>query len=164
MAVYKDTDINDALISETFPAVAQAIIAEANEGTPDITAAFITENYPDIAASFVAQGEESGRTAGAEAEAARITSIDAVAMAGYEDIVATAKSDGKSTANDVKLAIFDAMQKNTASAATARATDGANLAAQTAELTGASGEVNTLSDDDKAVALMDEAAKNAKGA
>ncbi len=164
MAVYEDNEITAELINEQFPAVASAIIAGAEQPQVEITADMIRESYPDIAAAFVAEGEQNGRAAGAEAEANRIASIEAVGMAGYEEIVAAAKADGKSTADDVKLAIFDAMQAKQANMKHARAVDGANLAAQVAELNeGANGEADALSDEDKAVEAMKAAAQKVKG-
>jgi len=138
MAVYEDKDINVALINDKFPKVASAIIAQANEGAPALTVEAVREKYPAVADAFLREGREEGVTegmvAGAQAEAGRIASIEAVAMAGYENIVTAAKADGKSTAKDVKLAIFDAMSEKSASAKKARGTDGENLAKQTAEL------------------------------
>lgn len=167
MAVYEDKDINVALINDKFPKVASAIIAQANESAPALTAESIRADYPEIAAVFVAEGEEAGKTAGmvegAQAEAGRIASIDAVAMAGYEDVVAAAKADGKSTADDVKLAIFDAMKEKSTSASTARATDGANLAAQAAEL-GTDPVADTEKTDAKAAEeMMAKAGKKVRG-
>lgn len=138
MAVYKDEDINVALINDKFPRVASAIIAQANESTPALTAESFKNQYPDLAASFVAEGKDvgidEGKIAGAKAEAGRVASIEAEAMPGYEDIVAAAKADGKSTAQDVKLAIFDAMKEKSVNAKKARSTDGVNLAKQVVEL------------------------------
>ena len=170
MAVYEEQDINAELINEKFPSVASAIIAGAPKlEMPEIDAAFIKDNHPDIAESFVAEGKEAGmadgKVEGAKAEAGRVAEIEAVAMPGYENIVADAKADGTSTAEDVELAIIRKQRESLSNGKAARSTDGANLAAQTAELNaGASGEANELSEEDKAVALMDEAAKNAKGA
>ena len=162
MAMYKDTDITVELIGKKFPAVASAIIAQASEGEPEITADLIRDRYPDIAASFIKEGEEKGLKAGAEAEAERLAAIEAVSMAGYEDIVEAAKKDSSKTADDVKLAIFDAMQAKAARAKSARAEDGANLAAQVAELNeGASGaEINK---DKEAESLMAKAGKTVQG-
>lgn len=168
MAVYEDKDINVALINDKFPKVASAIIAQANENTPALTAEAIKEKYPDIVAGFVAEGVEKGtevgKIEGAKAETGRLASIDAVAMAGYEDVVAAAKADGKSTAQDVKLAIFDKMQEKTASSASARANDGANLAAQAAELTVPSTDGGGDAIDKKAAEeMMAKAGKKARG-
>ncbi|WP_297525138.1 hypothetical protein [Sulfurovum sp.] len=164
MAMFKEADITANLIQTKFPKVASAIIASAAEEQPEITADLIRDQYPDIAAVFTKEGEEKGRSKGAEAEAQRLAEIDAVAMAGYEDIVAEAKKDSSKTANDVKLSIFDAMSEKSAGAASARAEDGANLAAQVAELNKGAGAGDEQTDEDKAVALMDAAAKKAKGA
>lgn len=71
----------------------------------------------------LADGQEQGRTAGydqgkavgmkdgAEAERARIQGIEAVSLAGHEDLVARMKFDGVSTAADVSLAIITEEKK-----------------------------------------------------
>ena len=147
----------------------------------ELTAEALTESRPELVAAFEKVGFEKGKTEGfssgkeeglklgkaegAKAETTRLASIDDVAMSGYEDIVDAAKKDGKSTAEDVELAIIRKQRKNISTAGEARSIDGKNLAAQTAELNaGASGGADEPSDEDEAVALMDEAAKNAKGA
>jgi len=166
MAVYKDEDINVALINDKFPKVASAIIAQATEGAPALTAEAIQEQYPDVVASFVQQGVTTGiaegKVEGAKAEGERVASIEAVAVAGYEDVVAEAKADGKSTAQDVKLAIFDKMQATTTSAKSARAADGANLAKDAAALTTPTLEANA--DDVAKEAANEEMAKAGKKA
>ena len=146
-----------------------------------LTAEALTETRPDLVAEFKKLGFEDGKTEGftsgkeegielgkaegAKAETERLASIDEVAMAGYEDIVADAKKDGESTAEDVELAIIRKQRTNLSNAGTARGTDAANLAKQTAELNAsATGGENELSEEDEAVALMDEAAENVKGA
>lgn len=58
-----------------------------------IDSKFISENAPEIAESF--------RSEGAQAERARVSGIEENALPGYEQIVAEAKKDGKSTGADV---------------------------------------------------------------
>ena len=136
-----------------------------------LTAEALAESRPDLVAEFQKVGFDNGkeegltlgREEGAKAETTRLASIDDVAMAGYESIVADAKADGKSTAEDVELAIIRQQRANLSTASTARATDGKNLAAQTAELN-AGGSDAELSDEQQADALMDAAAKNSRGA
>ena len=136
-----------------------------------LTAEALAESRPDLVAEFQKVGfdhgkEEGltlGREEGAKAETTRLASIDDVAMAGYESIVADAKADGQSTAEDVELAIIRQQRANLSTASTARSTDGTNLAAQTAELN-AGGSDAELSDEQQADALMDAAAKNSRGA
>lgn len=137
-----------------------------------ITAEALTESRPELVAEFEKVGFDKGREEGlslgkiegAQAESQRVASIDEVAMAGYEDVVSDAKADGKSTAQDVKLAIFDKMQESTASSATSRATDGANLAAQAAELTAPNADENKEVVELKEATLrMAKAGKKARG-
>ena len=161
MAMYKDADITADFIQTKFPSVASAIIASAHGEQPEITADLIREKHPEIAALFVKEGEEKGMQKGAQAEAERLAAIDAVAMPGYEDIVAEAKKDSNKSANDVKVAIYDAMQERAKSASSARAEDGANLAAKAGELTTGTGD--EMSDVEKAAARMAMAAKKARG-
>ena len=161
MAMYKDADITADFIQTKFPSVASAIIASAHEEQPEITADLIRENHPEIAALFVKEGEEKGMKKGVQAEVERLAAIDAVAMPGYESIVAEAKKDSAKSANDVKLAIFDAMQEKAKNASSARAEDGASLAAKVAELTTQSGDEK--SDIKKAEERMAMAAKKARG-
>ena len=164
MAVYSDNEITADLIKTKFPTVASAIVAEAGEGVPDITADFIKTNHPDIAASFREEGVKEGEGAGANAERERISSIKAVAMPGYEDVVAAAIEDGKSTANDVKLAIYDAMQGKAANAKEAHAKDGKTLADLGAELGGGEGgETSKDKDAKEGENLMANAGKAARG-
>ena len=136
-----------------------------------LTAEALAESRPDLVAEFQKVGFDNGkeegltlgREEGAKAETTRLASIDDVAMAGYESIVADAKADGQSTAEDVELAIIRQQRANLSTASTARSTDGTNLAAQTAELN-AGGSDAELSDEQQADALMDAAAKNSRGA
>ena len=166
MAVYEDSEITAELINGKFPTVASAIIAQAQGDAPEITAELITEKYPGIAAAFRQEGKEEGVLEGATAEQERLASIDAVDTSLYDAaqaaaIVAEAKEDGKSTANDVKLKLFDLGVNSKESMASARAEDGATLAALAAEA--GNGEVpdKGASEKEKAVQLMAEAAKKA---
>ena len=132
-----------------------ALTAEAlSEGRPELVAEFEKVGFEKgKTEGFDAgktEGLELGKAEGAKAETERLESIDKVAMSGYEDIVDVAKKDGKSTAEDVELAIIRKQRANLSDQSTARATDGANLAAQVAQL-------NTDPNDDDATAK--EAAK-----
>lgn len=59
---------------------------------------------PDI---FKAIREE-GFVAGANAERERISALETASMPGFEDLVSAAKADGKTTADQLKVKIFDA--------------------------------------------------------
>ncbi len=86
-----------------------------------ITTAFIKERFPTIAQSLIDEGKETasddleaatkaefdnGQEAGATSERERIMKIEDVAMPGYEDMVAKAKSDGKTTAEELAMQIL----------------------------------------------------------
>jgi hypothetical protein len=167
MAVYDENQINVNLINEKFPKVASAIIAQANDGKATMSAETMKEKYPEIVASFIEEGKTAGidigKIEGAKAESARVASIDAVSVAGYEDVVAAAKADGKSTAQDVKLAIFDKMQESTKNASALRSEDGTNLAAQVAELTTTTDTNSDELAEKEASERMAKAAKVARG-
>jgi signal peptide peptidase SppA len=75
---------------------------EAQEGL-SIDAKWISENCSEIAGSF--------RLEGAQAERERIKGIEEAALPGYEQIVAEAKADGKSSGADVALKIVKAENK-----------------------------------------------------
>ena len=145
-----------------------------------LTVEALTESRPDLVAEFKKLGFEDGKTEGftsgkeegmelgkaegAKSEAERIESIEKLSMAGYENIIADAKLDSNATPDSVKLAIFDAIQKKSASAKNARGTDGENLAKQTAEL---NSEATPEQNDDAAAKAagerMAQAGKKARG-
>jgi len=64
-----------------------------------VDAAFLSANFPTFVAEFKAEG--------AKAERERIAAIDALAMAGHEDLIAAAKACGHSAA-EVAVAIVGA--------------------------------------------------------
>jgi signal peptide peptidase SppA len=70
------------------------------QDTLEIDARWISKNCPDIADAL--RGE------GAAAERVRVQGIEEAALPGYEQIVAEAKADGKSTGADVALRIVKA--------------------------------------------------------
>ena len=77
------------------------------QDTLEIDAKWISEICPDIARHF--------RLEGATAERERIKGIEEAALPGYEQIVAEAKADGKSTESDVALRIVKAENRVRAS-------------------------------------------------
>ena len=77
------------------------------QDTLEIDAKWVSENCPDIARHF--------RLEGATAERERIKGIEEAALPGYEQIVAEAKADGKSTESDVALRIVKAENRVRAS-------------------------------------------------
>lgn len=80
----------------------------------DITAVYISTNFPAVADALRAEGRQAGEAAGLAAgatkERERILDIEAVALPGYDKIVADAKADGKSTAADVATQIIAAQK------------------------------------------------------
>lgn len=84
-----------------------------------ITAAALREHRPDLVEAIEADARagvdvegaaDTARAAGAEAERARILGIEEVAVAGHEDLVAAAKADGKTTAEQVAVQIITAQK------------------------------------------------------
>lgn len=95
-----------------------------------ITAAALREHRPDLVEAIegdarsavdVEGAAATARTAGAEAERARILGIEAVAVAGHEDLVAAAKADGTTTAEQVAVQIIAAQKAAGTAYLTARA-------------------------------------------
>ena len=112
-----------------------------------LTVKMLQDNCPEMVATMTKasfdKGVEDGKAAGAKAEATRIASIDAEAVAGHEDIIASMKADPTKTATDAILAIYAADKKTKAKAVEDRATDGENLAQKAKDL-------NTNPNDDDA--------------
>lgn len=170
MAMYKDTDINAAMIQEKFPNVAAEIVANMS-GTVEsftITADSLRESHPDVVAEIVA-GATVGQTkavgVAVAAEQKRIADIQALARPGYESIISDALADTKITPEQVKIQMFDAMNTKRTSTASAHSVDGESLGKDLIALGGGSadgGETNA-SDDDKEVEAMAEAGKKARG-
>lgn len=97
----------------------------------DITAAYISTNYPAVADALRSEGRTAGHAAGviegANKERERILGIEAVALPGYEKVVADAKADGKSTAADVATQIVAAQKAAGAAAIESRRKTDAEL-------------------------------------
>jgi ATP-dependent protease ClpP protease subunit len=146
----------------------------SNEGSDmelhKLTLDMLKDQRPDIVAKIEegsrAKGFEDGKAAGVEsgakAEQERIAALDSINAAGYEGIIAEMKADSTKTANDAKLAIFDAQQEKMKGAAGARSEDGATLAAKAASLSGQDPE-SGADKDEAAVAAMEAAGKKARG-
>lgn len=108
-----------------------AATATAPKKEPDmdwdtLTTAAVREHRADIAAEIEAAAHAAGETAAQEqiaaavaAERDRIMALDDVAIDGYDDLLAAAKADGKTTAADLALQIVKAE----------KASGGAHLAA-----------------------------------
>lgn len=169
MAMYKDSDISAAMIQEKFPSVAAEIVASANTGTGiTITASSLRETHPDVVAEIVAvaQAEQTASVdAAVAAEQKRIADIQALARPGYESIISDALADTKATPEQVKIQLFDAMNKTRTDSASAHSADGESLGKDLMELGGGSayGGDTDVSDDEKAAAEMAEAGKKARG-
>lgn len=93
----------------------------AGAGYEQITVEGVREHRPDIATAIAGsrditaelaaarrEGETAGRVAGAEAERARITGIEALARPGDEALVAEMKADGKTTPEQAAMKILAA--------------------------------------------------------
>lgn len=88
-----------------------------------VTAEFLMREFPQIAGVLIRegreqsqdtikkQGYEEGMTAGAKAERERILAIEAMALAGHEDMVAEAKKDGKTQPGDLAMKMVAAQKQ-----------------------------------------------------
>lgn len=92
--------------SDVKPQAQEVEMTNPAPAKPTITVDAIKAEHPDVAAALVAEGREEG----ARAERERISGIEAMAMPGYEKIVADAKADGKSTGADVAAKIVTAQK------------------------------------------------------
>lgn len=169
MAMYKDTDITAAMIQEKFPSVAAAIVASASAETGiTITAASLRDSHPDVVAEIVAGAiadQSAAVDAAVSAEQKRIAEIQALSRPGYDNIISAALADTKATPEQVKIQLFDAMNKTRTDSASAHSADGESLGKDLMELGGGSadGGDTDVSDDEKAAAAMAEAGKKARG-
>lgn len=100
--------------------------AGAENQKPVITAAMVREQFPAVAEELRAEGvasvnvaeiEAAAREAGAVAERERIASIEALAMPGTEELVATLKADASMTAEKAGLKILEAVRSGAVTAA-----------------------------------------------
>lgn len=172
MAMFKDTDITAALIQEKFPAVAAEIvsssIATATIQPIAITAESLQESHPDIVAALREEGRAEATTNMADAvalENTRILAIQALAQPGYESVITSALEDTNVTPDQVKIQMFDAMNTNRTSTASAHRSDGEALGKDLIALGGGSadGGDTDVSDENKAAADMEVAGKKARG-
>jgi capsid assembly protease len=81
--------------------------------------------HPDLYAAVVAEGHAAGLTAGAEAERARIQAVEAQALPGHEQLIATLKFDGKTTGEQAAVQVLNAERGKTAAKLQALRNDGA---------------------------------------
>lgn len=170
MAMYKDSDITAAMIQDKFPSVAAEITKNMGGSVEafNITSASLRESHPDVVAEIVA-GAQADHTASVDAAVAaeqkRIADIQALARPGYDTIISAALADTKVTPEQVKIKLFDAMNKTRSDSASVHSADGESLGKDLVELGGGSadGGDTDVSDDDKAAAAMAEAGKKARG-
>ena len=73
-----------------------------------ITADYIAKNFPEIANALTKGGFNEGFKAGSDAERERILGLEEVSMPGHEDLLETAKKDGKTKASDLAVKIVAA--------------------------------------------------------
>lgn len=73
-----------------------------------ITADYIAKNFPEIANALTKGGFNEGFKAGSDAERERILGLEEVSMPGHEDLLETAKKDGKTKAADLAVKIVAA--------------------------------------------------------
>lgn len=92
-----------------------AQISITQKGTTMLTAEQVAAEHPAIAAVF--------RTEGADAERARIQSIEAQSIPGHEALIHALKFDGQSTGGDAAQAVLAAVRNTLTAQATALASD-----------------------------------------
>jgi len=109
-----------------------SVIAKTSIGEANMTLETFKTEHPELLTQISADAMEKG----AESERNRIKTIDSINASGSEDIVTAMKFDGKSTANDVKSALFDAQEKTKAELST-------KVEADASEVTALVGELNT---------------------
>lgn len=140
MAMYKDSDINAALIKEKLPAVHAEIMGEASAGSDELTAESLKKSHPDVAASIMEEGKASAGAdmdAAVSAERERIASINALARPGAEAIIEEALADSTMTADAVKLKLFDADESKRTKTLETHRESGKKLADNLADLSNA---------------------------
>ena len=118
----------DALIEELNTNKGAKTMAQQTktaERSGPMTAATLKERHPELYAEIF--------EAGAAAERERIESIEAVAVTGFEEIVARMKFDGKSTAEQVELAMWRAEKERREKLKEAWTADGEAVASLMAE-------------------------------
>lgn len=98
---------------------------------------------------------------GVVAERERIQAIDSINVTGYEEMVRTMKFDGKSTALEVKSALFDVNQEKLSKVKANVLADAEDLAAQAGEIPNE--ESNEETKADKAANLLSAAVKKING-
>ena len=161
MAVYEESEITQALIEAKFPTVASAIVASAGVDQVEITADAISEGYPEIVAQFEKVGFDAGMAKGIDTENERVASLDSISAVGYEKIIKDAKLDKTSTANDVKIKVFDEQQKTKANIVTGIQTDASEVAKAVADMGGQNVDENDVAKEGEN--LMAQANKNVRG-
>lgn len=89
----------------------------AQNDAPEITAAYVAEKFPAVAEELRAQGvasvdlkaiKEQAQEDGAKSERDRISSIEAMAVPGTEELIAQFKADGSMTAERAAMEILKA--------------------------------------------------------
>jgi len=121
-----------------------------------MTSATLKERYPELYAEIF--------EAGAVAERDRIMGIEAVAIAGYEEIVAEMKFDGKSTAEQVELAMWRAEKEKMAKMKQSWTADGEEVAALVAEAGTSVSDADGEEPQAEAKTIMAKAIEKLKGA
>jgi hypothetical protein len=105
-----------------------------------ITREFLNANHASLVAEILAEGRNAGvaegRTAGAEAERARIKDVEAQSMPGHEQLIAGLKYDGKTTAAEAAVQVLAAEKATLAGVNKDLKADAPNAAAASPTATG----------------------------
>lgn len=116
-----------------FSAAAQSVPAAVKKEDPKMDLETLKAEHKDLYSAIRAEAFAAGR----KAERERLSGIEAVALAGYEDLVAQAKADESMTAEALAVAIVKA-EKGRASQVTAKVEEDAKALAEKLSATNAS--------------------------
>lgn len=94
-----------------------------------INRVFLNANHAALVAEILAEGHAAGLVAGAVAERERIQSVEAQALPGHAELIATLKFDGKTTGNEAAAQVLAAERKKLRTHASNLQSDSANLTA-----------------------------------
>lgn len=88
--------------------------AKDEEAQMSITVEQLKEEHPEVANALIAEGFAAGKAEGAEGERKRIQEVEAQAMPGHEELIASLKFDGKTTGAEAAVAVLKAEKERKA--------------------------------------------------
>jgi ClpP class serine protease len=96
----------EALFSNSISTTLRTNTMSAEKET--LTTAILQQDHPDLVKALIDEGYATGFKAGGDSERQRIQAIEALATLGHDDVVASFKFDGTTTAADAALQILAA--------------------------------------------------------